>query len=75
MLNDASWDYENRQKDGSMYSNIISNILNGKSIETSTTQTPQENESTEKISKPNVRVINGRKVISLRGNLYLKIYH
>ena len=70
MLNDASWDYENIQSDGTMYSQTISNILNGKAIETSTTQTTQQNEEPkEKNSKPNVRVINGRSVISLRGKV------
>ena len=71
MLNDASWDYENKQKDGSMYSHAISNILSGNAQ----TPTPQGNdEKTSKPVKPIVRTINGKPVLASRGKFNLSDY-
>ena len=70
MLNDASWDYEKKQNDGSMYSHTISNILNGRMIDTASTQTSQKHEPPVEKPKPIIRVINGRNVIYLRGKIF-----
>ena len=67
MLNDVSWDYENRQPDGTFYSHAIANVLSG-SLPSSTQTTPQGvSETQEPQANPNIKIINGRSVVAVRG--------